>query len=815
MKTTTRIIGWKQLRPLPVALAAVCLIQVILAGFTGIAQTYRIVRSFGDLENLAAQPAAPLVQGQDGTLYGTTTRSGGGERVDGTVFKIHPDGTGFAVLKCFRGTVDSTYEKGATPSGGLTISGETLYGMTQFGGVSNCGTVFRLNTDGSDFTELKHFLLDDGSSPSGELLLAGTTLYGMTSIGGDSSRGTAFRLNTDGSGFTVLKRFAGSDGRNPVGGLVLSDGMLYGATSAGGSSNMGTVFMLSTNGDEFRVITHFTNRDIGQPSSGLVASGGTLYGIARGVFRLNTDGTGFMDMKIAGDNRLMLSGTTLYWTKRSGGASYCGTVLKMGTNGSGFAKLYEFSDTGEGRWPEGGVMLSGTTLYGTTANGAGGGGGAVFKINADGTDFGVIKRFGRGSDGRRPGSLVLSDSTLYGTTDAGGTNDLGTVFRMSASGGDYVLLKQFVWLEPTPYGKINDGHAPRGLVLSGTTLYGTTYSGGYHPFDPIFELSRDWGTLFRLNTDGSGFWWDYISMVTGTHPVGGLVLVDTTLYGATEDGAIFKCNTTNASGFTRLKYLVGSDGIAPGAGLILSGTTQYGTTQYGGTFDCGTVYKIGTDGSGFMVLKHFTGDDGRWARAELTLSGQTLYGTTAYGGSSDCGTLFMLGTDGSGFTVLRHFSGGDGRNPATPLTVSGATLYGATERGGDFDNGTVFQVNADGTGFIVLKHFSGPEGGRPTGPLVLSGRTLYGTASIGGDAFEGVVFSLSLAPHLVNPVCVGTNFTFSFQSDAGENYTVEYSDDLSAANWLFHHNVTGDGGLISCRIPRTNNAPSFFRLRLP
>jgi uncharacterized repeat protein (TIGR03803 family) len=70
----------------------------------------------------------------------------------GTVFKMQPDGSGFTVLKCFTNAVE-----GMWPFAGLTLSGSTLYGTTCSGGTSNYGIVFKVNTDGTGFTVLKHF----------------------------------------------------------------------------------------------------------------------------------------------------------------------------------------------------------------------------------------------------------------------------------------------------------------------------------------------------------------------------------------------------------------------------------------------------------------------------------------------------------------------------------------------------------------------------------------------------------------------------------------------------------------------------------
>ena len=69
------------------------------------------------------------------------------------------------------------------------------------------------------YTVLHNFTgsIDDGYGPAGSLTLSGSTLYGMTYQGGSEYRGTVFKINSDGTGYTNLHSFfVGSDyGANP------------------------------------------------------------------------------------------------------------------------------------------------------------------------------------------------------------------------------------------------------------------------------------------------------------------------------------------------------------------------------------------------------------------------------------------------------------------------------------------------------------------------------------------------------------------------------------------------------------------------
>jgi uncharacterized repeat protein (TIGR03803 family) len=107
--------------------------------------------------------------------------------------------------------------------------------------------------------------------------------------------------------------------------------------------------------------------------------------------------------------------------------------------------------------------------------------------------------FETNSDGGYPqAGLILTGNTLYGTTLGGGTNGSGTVFSVSTNGSNFITLYNFS-AEATNHLGINtnsDGAQPyAGLILSGNTLYGTTFVGGTNGSGTVFSLSLGMGSV--------------------------------------------------------------------------------------------------------------------------------------------------------------------------------------------------------------------------------------------------------------------------------------------------------------------------------
>jgi uncharacterized repeat protein (TIGR03803 family) len=161
-----------------------------------------------------------------------------------------------------------------------------LYGDTEIGGASQDGAVFSLDIDSGVETTLHSFQGGaDGNDPTGTLVQVDGVLYGIASYGGISDYGTIFKLDPSSGAYQILYDFKGEpDGKYPVAGLTYKDGALYGTTTVGGASNNGgTVFKFDLATGVETVLYSFTlGADGDGPYAPLLAIGDALYGTTEG-----------------------------------------------------------------------------------------------------------------------------------------------------------------------------------------------------------------------------------------------------------------------------------------------------------------------------------------------------------------------------------------------------------------------------------------------------------------------------------------------------------------------------------------------------
>ena len=296
-------------------------------------------------------PAARVIFGPDGALYGTTYE--GGAYFTGTVFRLAPPSHPCTGTSCpwtetiYNFPADYTSGYGSDAEVAFDRNGN-LFGTTYLGGAGSCdqipegcGVVFEIAAPVLQWQQsvVYDFTQQTGFNPnSGVLINDDGTIYGAAAGGGTVDRGVVYKLSSSGGSWTqsVLYSFTGqSDGSRPDGGLIQdAQGNLYGTTALDGSGGGGTVFELSPSGGgwTFNLLYSFT---------------GTLGPIA--ALSMDADGN-------------------LYGTTERDGAYGFGNVFKLTkSNGSWtYTSLYDFTGGTDGANPETNVLVdSAGNLYGT------------------------------------------------------------------------------------------------------------------------------------------------------------------------------------------------------------------------------------------------------------------------------------------------------------------------------------------------------------------------------------------------------------------------------------------------------------------
>ncbi len=407
---------------------------------------------FGAYWPFKGAPNSSLARAPDGSLYGTTCCDGYRDPFDfGSVYVL-AGGPGFLFK------FDDTGGDGRSPSSPVLVtSNGLLFGTTPNGGRYGQGAAFRLKSDGTGYTILRHYggVPADPSGGGAFVLGRDGALYCSSGGGGSNGFGTVYCMNQDGSGLTVLRHFRSvtPEPKTPRGLLEGSDGYLYGS-AGGGSNDVGTLFRLDKTGGSFQVLRHFRNAEgeAQQPGTLIEGRDGALYGLAGSfgfigaIFRIEKDGGNYAVLKRFGDvpadgsipNGLIEgSDGVLYGTTLIGGSNNVGTAFRLMKDGSGYEILRHFTTAGlggfpafaTGGWPNGVIEAADGSLVGSTELGSPGG--ILFRMNRDGSEFVALGRF---FDGSRPeGRLSEGEAgRYYGVNSAGGSRGWGSIFRFSA-----------------------------------------------------------------------------------------------------------------------------------------------------------------------------------------------------------------------------------------------------------------------------------------------------------------------------------------------------------------------------------------------
>lgn len=483
---------------------------------------------------------------------------------------------------------------------------------------------------------------------------------------------------------------------------------MVGTSALGGPNGSGVIFSMNSSGSSFDIIKQFGVRTMPKPMAGFIrGNDGKFYG-----------------------------------TLRYGGAANSGSVVRIEADGSGFTYLYHLQGT-DGKNPFGNLTQANDGfLYGTTSVEGANGGGTLFRIKADGTQFKVIYNFSDLSGRFANNVIQADDGKLYGVTQAGGFYSHGSIFSINTDGSGFTILKYF-----NDSAAPKSGQLPRGGLVQGPDglLYGINSRGG--------DFGD--GVLFRISKDGSGF----------------LRVVQ------------FKQDITGS--VPGYEVIFGSDGRI------------YGMTAGGGTYQQGTVFSVNPDGTNFVQLHSFEDTDTEQSPLGSNPFGKLvdgtdgyLYGTTAKGGTNSQGTIFRIGKDGNGFSIMVNLEERAGNPGNGPLVEAAPGVFlGMTTDGGSQNGGTVFKVTSAGV-FDVVYDF--PQGTKSPRGLVTdaSGEYYFGIAEI--TAVDGgAVFRVRAADGAYQEIYdfpAGQTVTELFYASTGHLWVSGIRDGV---NYMLRMNVDG------------------------
>jgi len=419
-------------------------------------------------------------------------------------------GAKFSVLYSFEAPAPVTFTSplGSQPDTRPVMGpGNTVYGMTYYGGVNGNGVIYRFDLGSGKYMVLHTFsALDsdgnnqDGATP-GVALTRGPddVFYGMASSGGKNGNGTIFKITAAGE-FTVLHSFGALDtnghnegGANPLRAVVIgNDGNLYGTTRLGGQNTCATVscgvaWMIDRWGI-FSVVHQFTATE-GHAASLLQARDGFFYGCA--VWPATS-----------------LPTTPLPTPLPSG------ILYRMAPSGHYFEVLYTFSQTNaSGDNTDGAdcyeplVETQPGVFYGSATNGGPNGNGVVFRYSLSNPGvveivhaFSATNAAGENEDGAYPyARLTLgNDGAMYSTASYGGSYGNGVVYRIGRK-GEFDVLHTFSAVNSVTGGNADGATPDFGVVLEDNgSLIGMTDYGGN---GSTAGFSNSGGTLYRVKVD--------------------------------------------------------------------------------------------------------------------------------------------------------------------------------------------------------------------------------------------------------------------------------------------------------------------------
>src|SRR5688572_1211514 len=391
------------------------------------------------------------------------------------------------------------------------------------------------------------------------------------------------------------------------------------------------------------------------------------------------------------------------WGTTSGGDRGNGSIFKMSTDNTDMVRLSFPGGGGSNRdgyygnihETYGLCRFSGNgKFYGITLGGGQDNQGVLFEFDPVTGTTDVKVTFEFYSDFGRPLSrLTEYNGKLYGIIDGLGR----AVYSFNPVTSEF----QREVTIPSPC---------TGLVLVDDKFYGMTYNGGTKWAGAIFEFDPNAVTYTVL------FQFDH--QLTGRYPRGGLTHLNGKLYGVAASGGQFLHGTLFAYDIAthafekKIDFKSNVTGSLPIGSLVLHNGKFLGITEGGGNFNQGVLFEY--DPATSVLRKLIDYNSGSQGRSFQNFGG-TLYGVSPTGGTSGKGTLYSFDPATLQYTTLHEFTEESGWEPFGFLELDNGTFWGMTRQGGLGDGGTIFSLDINTLQYQDRESFNYfPLGKKPT-----------------------------------------------------------------------------------------------------
>jgi uncharacterized repeat protein (TIGR03803 family) len=613
-----------------------------------------------------AKPTGSLLKAKNGKLYGMTSE--GGTLNFGVLFEWNPDDDIYVKKLDFP---EEAYERGTGDI--MQAEDGKFYGLDY-----GFGSIFEWDPETNIYTNRFHFdEYTTGYFPFGRLIQAGNgKLYGVAQYGGPNQCGTIFEWDPVSGAFTVITDFDPESGlAYPQGPLILANnGKLYG-TCEGRFPNPYAIYEIDPDTHQMQKKAEFNSYETGFYPKGYLSKGnnGKLYGITLtggsfgyGVLFEWDPVTNHLSKKVdlnLADRQFYLTPNSLSQTTdgkffgiyRSGGYDNSGYVFEWDTTSTVLTEKFSFNNAPEGRSPKGDLVMAGNgKLYGMTSFGGRYDDGVIFEMDTATREYVKKFDFKQDSTGGNPsGSLLAAhDGMLYGMTDNGGSENAGVIFEWDLSTDSYSIKTEFE--------DRTRGMGPKSRLIEGSNhkLYGVSKNGGnyyydgragYYSYGVFFEWDPDSNSFSKLHDFGDG--------QGGSLPFGSpLQATDGKFYGQTTTGVLYSWDPFT-SAYT-VKYNFPGPSV-PNGSLIQAGNGKLYGMISGRASSNGVLYEYDPVTGSYADKVNFDGIN-KGAKPMGSLIQSTngkLYGLTQNGGNYDKGVLFEWDPSTGTFHKMVDFSG--------------------------------------------------------------------------------------------------------------------------------------------------------------